>query len=903
MEQIDNMTEKVLSSTHDPRLIVLSIVIAVLAAYTALDLAGRVTAAKASARTVWLIGGGMVMGIGIWSMHFVAMLAFSLPIPITYDMLTVLISMVPAIVASGIALFLASRRVLQLWQLLVGGVVMGIGIASMHYIGMFAIRMEADTKYDPLLFALSVIIAILASIVALWIAFQLRTQTSTTLDWTRIGSAMVMGSAIAGMHYTGMAAANFTLAQSLRLSASAAMNSSFAWLGIGIGIATFIILGFALISSFVDQRLANQARLLEQQEAEVRRAQLFTEMTFRIRQSLRLEDVLNTTVNEVRQALKADRVVIYRFNNDWSGTIIAESVGGNWTRTIGTKITNPIREDDIEIYKNGEVRAINNIHQVGFTSFDQDIFKGFQIKANLVAPILNNNQLIGLLCVHHCSKPRYWQKTEVELFRQLSIQAGIALEQASLLDELQQAQKVLRLRDRAVAAASNAIFITDPHQQNNPIIFCNPAFEKITGYSPEEALGCNYQFLLGADADPASLEQIRDNLRDASECQVAVRTYRKDGTPFWCELTISPVRDTFGRVTNFIGVLSDITVRKQVEEELRFSKEVLQEQLLELINDVKEASSGDLTIRAKFTVGEIGIVADFCNAIIESLQKIVIQVQQTVYQINSSVAENSSHVLELANEAFQQVGEITSILKEMDKISLAIQHVGELTRQAIQVVETTIDTAQDAGKSMDGSVNNILSLETIVIETADKIRYVSETSQAVSSLMSILEEIDRKTHLLAINAGVEAAWMGEQGRGFAAVAEEISQLVSQSGEVTKQVQQIFNNIQLETSEVVRDIEQNAKQIVEGTNRVKDTKLSIEQILKASHQMDSLMESISSTTVSQSQMSQAVVSLMRKVSEVCEHTADSSRMISSSLQETVEVALQLQKSVSVFKTEE
>lgn len=195
-----------MSSTYDLRLVGLSILIAVLASYTALDLAGRVTASKGWARLAWLFGGAIVMGIGIWAMYFVAMLAFSLPIPIAYDMLTVLLSMLPAIIASGSALLLASRRFLSMGQLLIGGILMGIGIASMHYIGMNAIQIEATIEYNPLLFGLSVAIAICASIAALWIAFQLGTQSSATVEWSKIVSAIVMGGAIAGMHYTGMAA-------------------------------------------------------------------------------------------------------------------------------------------------------------------------------------------------------------------------------------------------------------------------------------------------------------------------------------------------------------------------------------------------------------------------------------------------------------------------------------------------------------------------------------------------------------------------------------------------------------------------------------------------------------------------------------------------------------------------
>ncbi|BAZ23805.1 methyl-accepting chemotaxis sensory transducer with phytochrome sensor [Kalymmatonema gypsitolerans NIES-4073] len=891
----------VLNSTYDSRLVGLSIVIAVLASYTALDLAGRVTAAKASARIAWLIGGGIVMGIGIWSMHFVAMLAFSLPMPMSYDMWTVLVSMLPAIIASGGALYLASEEVLSIWQLLIGGILMGIGIASMHYIGMYAMRMEATTGYNLLLFVLSVAIAIGASIVALWMAFQLRRQTSATGGRTKIGSALVMGVAIAGMHYTGMAAANFKATNPRAIITPQAMTNSLTWLAVSIGVATLVILGFALMTSFVDQRLAASAKLLEQQEIETQRSQLFTEITLRIRRSLKLEDVLNSSVKEVRQALTTDRVIIYRFNPDGRGNIIAESVADGWVKTLGQKVNDPFREDDIEMYKNGRVRATNNVSRAGFTDSHKKILEDFQIKANLVAPIFNHSQLIGLLCAHECSRPRNWQKSEIDLFRQLAIQVGIALEQANLLDELQQAQRVLRLRDRAIAAASNAIFITDAHQKDNPIIFCNPAFETITGYSLEEALGRNYRFLLGGDTEQTTVKQIRDTVSDASECQIVIKNYHKDGTPFWCELTVSPVRDAFGRVTNFIGVVSDITLRKQAEEVLRHSKEALQSQLLELISDVKEATNGDLTVRAKTSVGEIGIVADFLNTIINSLRQIVTQVKTAAHQVNVSVGENSGAIQQLADKALTQVSDITRTLKEIDSMTVSIQAVAENAYQAAQMIHRTSNKVETAGKAMDLTVNSILSIQQIVAETANRVKHVGETSQKISSLVSLMNQIDMQTNLLAINVGAEAAWMGDAGRNFVAVAEEIAQLVAQSREVTKEIQHIFENIQLETSEVVKVIEQGTTEMVEGANVVEDAKLNLMQILEVSRQIDYLVQSIFTATISQTQTSQTVVSLLKKVAQASERTADSSGMVSRSLQQTLEVAQQLQDSVGVFKT--
>jgi methyl-accepting chemotaxis protein PixJ len=130
-------------STYDGQLVALSILVAVITSYTELDLAGRVTAAQGRLRRAWLISGAVTMGVGIWSMHFIAMLAFSLPIPIAYHVPTVLASLLVAIVASGIALFVVSRRVMGAVPLLAGGVFLGLGITSMHYLGMAAMRMHA----------------------------------------------------------------------------------------------------------------------------------------------------------------------------------------------------------------------------------------------------------------------------------------------------------------------------------------------------------------------------------------------------------------------------------------------------------------------------------------------------------------------------------------------------------------------------------------------------------------------------------------------------------------------------------------------------------------------------------------------------------------------------------------
>src|ERR1700722_4185140 len=163
-----------LTGSYDHRLVALSVVIAVCASYAALDLAGRVTAAKAFARSVWLLGGATAMGLGIWSMHYIGMLAFKLPVPVEYDWPTVGLSLVAAILASSIALFVVSREKMGAWRAVAGSIPMGAGIAAMHYSGMEAMRLTAMCHYNGWLVALSVVLAIVISFVALCLAFLAR---------------------------------------------------------------------------------------------------------------------------------------------------------------------------------------------------------------------------------------------------------------------------------------------------------------------------------------------------------------------------------------------------------------------------------------------------------------------------------------------------------------------------------------------------------------------------------------------------------------------------------------------------------------------------------------------------------------------------------------------------------
>ncbi|BCL35441.1 MHYT domain-containing protein [Nostoc sp. MS1] len=245
-----------LHGNYDIRLSLFSIAIAILTAYTTLDLAGRVAEAKSQERSRWVAGGAITMGTGIWAMHFIAMLAFSLPVPIYYDWLIVVVSVIPAILASGLALCLISLPEIKLFQLLSGSVLMGAGISAMHYIGMAAVRLSAKVSYDLNIVVLSIAIAILISLIALWVGFKLRADTTFKGKLLKLGSAIILGAAIPSMHYTGMIATHFSNPQIVNTTTVDTTRPL--WMAGIVGLVTVFLLGWTLLISFFNKKLSVQ---------------------------------------------------------------------------------------------------------------------------------------------------------------------------------------------------------------------------------------------------------------------------------------------------------------------------------------------------------------------------------------------------------------------------------------------------------------------------------------------------------------------------------------------------------------------------------------------------------------------------------------------------------------------
>ena len=280
-----------LTGSYSSSLVLISLCVAILASYTALDLTGRIATAKGRAMHLWMGGGALAMGIGVWSMHFIGMLAFSLPIDLGYDLGLTAFSLLIAVLSSGFALWLVSQPSLPWLQLGFGALIMGAGISCMHYTGMAALRMLPGIDYDPTLFGASLLIAVGASAAALWIAFRLRRHTPYVRQIRGL-AAVIMGVAIVGMHYTGMAAANFPAGSFCGALGGGLQGDGLVYL---VLITTLAVLAVALLTSVLDARL------------EARTAELARSLTLANQEltQLALHDTLTDLPN---RTLLADRI-------------------------------------------------------------------------------------------------------------------------------------------------------------------------------------------------------------------------------------------------------------------------------------------------------------------------------------------------------------------------------------------------------------------------------------------------------------------------------------------------------------------------------------------------------------------------------------------------------------------
>jgi methyl-accepting chemotaxis protein PixJ len=335
-------------------------------------------------------------------------------------------------------------------------------------------------------------------------------------------------------------------------------------------------------------------------------------------------------------------------------------------------------------------------------------------------------------------------------------------------------------------------------------------------------------------------------------------------------------------------------------EQEKVANQQLQQRIIQMLSAVRPALQGDLTVRAPVTEDAVGTVADAYNNTIQSLRQLVTQVKTAAAEVGETSQINGGAIAQLTQQTQDELAQVTKALNQLESMVAATQSVSQDARRVEAAVQQANETVQQGDNAMNLTVEGILAIRETVSEATKKIKRLSESSQKISKVVSLIGNFTTQTQLLALNAAIEATRAGEYGRGFAVVADEVRSLAQQSSEATGEIEKLVQEIQSETSAVSTAMDAGIQQVVQGTHLVTQTRQSLNDIVTATAQIRELIQGITSSAQAQMQQSEAVTTAMSDVAAIARKTSTDSIQIATSFQALLKTAEDLQTSVDQFK---
>ena len=547
---------------YDRSLVALSVLIAITASYAGLDLGGRVTHSRGWIKTAWLWGGSLAMGLGIWSMHYVGMMAVNLPIVVTYDWPMVLLSFLAAFAASWLALFIVEKGLLTSTRVTTGSVLMGGGISAMHYIGMAAIRTPVVHVYNPSLVALSIAMAVGISWVALRFTFAFR-ATVSHWSWTKTAAAFSMGIAIAEMHYVGMDAASFSIAPQSAQGLNHVVNLSTLAL-VGVVVVTLFSLAIVILTAIIDRRFSFQSELLA--ESQDRLQAVFENMAEGIVVLDRSQNLVAANPAAIRMLhLPRERVTLSQVN-----TMLEVA------------------------FPDGTPLSLDQLP--GARAFRGDFLD--DCKLRITHRSSGSTIMVGIST--RAVSTRNHQPSEILIsYRDIT-------EQEQINDAVTRLAAI-------VSSSDDAIIGKD---EGGTVLTWNGGAERIFGYSAPEMVGQSIRKLLPADRQNEE-DDILDRIqRGETVDHFETQRIKKSGDIIHVSLTISPILDSHGRVIGASKIARDITNTKLLQRQLQ------QSQKLEAIGQLTDGIAHDFNNLLGVIVGNLDLLERFVSGSPEALKRI-----------------------------------------------------------------------------------------------------------------------------------------------------------------------------------------------------------------------------------------------------------------------------------------
>ncbi|MEM7065163.1 MAG: GAF domain-containing protein [Cyanobacteria bacterium P01_B01_bin.77] len=712
-----------------------------------------------------------------------------------------------------------------------------------------------------------------------------------------------------------------------------------------------------------------QAHALQQQsQQEVVREHLLTGLINNIRNSADIQPVLESTTRTIRHYLKTDRVAVFQFHpgsNHGSGEIIAENINANTISAKDIHIQDHCFGGSMaEAYRQGRFWAAADIYEQGLLPCHIDILSQFQVRANLVVPLLKKDQLWGLFCIHNCVGPRQWTQTEIAFVQRVAAQLNVALQQADYIDQVNEKNQQLeqiatqeqlitkiteRLRQTTDLSKTLKITVRDIRHLLKADRVGLFQFDIATNYSVgefvvEDVAAGVFSAKAAKVQDHCFAEDQADNYRkgrfwvvndvttlDLPDCLVELLSQLQvraslvvpllKGDLLWGLFCIHECngprqwQDSEVEFVHRIGAQLNLALKQadyldQLQEKNaaltttaareKASKEQLQQQVMQLLTNVRPALEGDLTVRAPVTDTEVGTVASVYNNTLQSLQKIVLEVQQAATQVGETSQLSQVSVSSLNMEAQQQANSLEKALIQVQEMMNFTETVVNDAQRVEVAVQQANQTVQSGDTAMNRTVDGIMAIRSTVADTNQRIKQLSESSQKVSKILSLIGHFTTQTQLLALNASIEATRAGKYGRGFAVVADEVRSLARQSADAATEIEQLVQEIQVNTAEVSTAMENGIQQVATGTSLVRDARQNLTAIVEATAQISGLIQGITQTTHKQAAEFKDVAMSVTEATEIANQTSQKSERLTQSIHQLLSTAETLQASTGKFK---
>ncbi|MDX1454348.1 MAG: methyl-accepting chemotaxis protein [Gammaproteobacteria bacterium] len=457
------------------------------------------------------------------------------------------------------------------------------------------------------------------------------------------------------------------------------------------------------------------------------------------------------------------------------------------------------------------------------------------------------------------------------------------------------------------AQIMNAMFDGDPQFGLSPIInstagdeirAANTLYTRIKG--AVETINSLGGTLVQAHAAKAMLISQRDDMLTATRTIRATFARGQDATVFkqeygWVGLGIGLIAFVLQFFLYTVASDTRKAAERQAEEQAKN-----QEAILRLLDELGSLADGDLTVQATVSEDITGAIADSINFAIEALRDLVLTVNDTALRVDAAARQTQATASHLADASENQTVQIKQATSQISTMAKSIEQVSANADRSTRVAQQSVEIANKGGEAVRRTIDGMNSIRETIQETSKRIKRLGESSQEIGDIVELINDIAEQTNILALNAAIQASMAGEAGRGFAVVADEVQRLAERSANATRQIEALVKTIQTDTNEAVISMEQSTAGVVSGAQLAENAGSALDEIVKVSNHIATLIQSISATARQQATAATDVSRTMNVIQEITTQTSEGTQATARNIGKLATLATELRKSVAGFK---